>query len=169
MTEPSSEQTLRCPRCRRDNVADAVFCSTAGCGKALGEFAFELEESARTSSWLERMADKVARIAGHPHFVSTHVLWFALWILANSGMIAGLAAFDAYPYGLLGIVLAIEAALVTGFLLVSNNRQNARAETRATLEYEVNVRSYRLARRIEAQLAALDARLDRLERSLHNR
>jgi uncharacterized membrane protein len=70
---------------------------------------------------------------------------------------------------LLGIVLAIEAALVTGFLLVSNNRQNARAETRATLEYEVNVRSYRLARRIEAQLAALDARLDRLERSLHNR
>jgi uncharacterized membrane protein len=109
---------------------------------------------------VEKLADRVTRLTGRPHFATVHVVWFAIWVALNSGVIAWLMPFDAYPYGLLGIILAAEAALITSFLLISNNRQNVHAEKRAKLEYEVNVRSYRQLQDIEQRLAALESRLE---------
>jgi uncharacterized membrane protein len=147
-----------CPACGGANAHDAVFCANAACGKALGEFRYVLEEVRQSSSRIETVAERVARFTGQPHFVSVHVAWFAAWIALNSGAVAWLMPFDRYPYGLLGIILAIEAVLITSFLLISNNRQNVYAEKRAELEYEVNVRSYRLLQDIERRLRALESR-----------
>lgn len=159
---PCSENsgTLRCPACGDEHDVNAVFCGNPGCRKALGEFRFVSEEIAASTSRLERLADQVARFTSHPHFVTLHVTWFGVWVALNSGLVATVAAFDTFPYSLLGLLLGIEAILITGFLLISQNRQTNYAEQRAELDYEVNVRSYRKLRQIEERLDLLAKRLD---------
>lgn len=160
-TSEAEAAPVACPACGGDNDPSAVFCANTDCGKALGEFRYVLEELARETSRIEKLADHVAQLSGRPHFITFHLLWFGVWILANSGLLAALAVFDAYPYGLLGIVLSIEGILITLFLLVSNNRQNAHAEKRAQLDYEVNVRTWRLVSHLASRLDELASRLDR--------
>ncbi len=84
----------------------------------------------------------------------------------NSGLIVAVEVFDAYPFGLLGIILSVEAILITGFLLISQKRQDVHAEKRAELEYEVNVRSYRKIRDLQDTLEAIATRIERLEKRL---
>jgi len=66
--------------------------------------------------------------------------------------------FDPAPFGLPGIILAAEAVLIAGFVLITQNRQNAYADKRGELDYEVSVRTYReimaLRKALEAAQAA---------------
>lgn len=57
------------------------------------------------------------------------------------------------------------AIFITGFLLISSNRQAAHADARAELDYEVNVRSYRKLRDVEVLLRELNDRLAALARA----
>jgi uncharacterized membrane protein len=77
----------------------------------------------------------------------------------------GMVAFwaDEYPFGLLGIILSVEAIFITGFLLISSNRQSAHANKRAELDYEVNVRTYRLINKADSVLSTVIERLEKLE------
>jgi uncharacterized membrane protein len=152
---PLTLGTILCPACGGENPADAVFCGNHACHKALGEFRYVLEELNKTKGWIEHLADRVTDFAGHPHFVSLHVFWFLAWMVVNSGMVAFVGVFDAYPFGLLGIILAIEAILVTGFMLISQNRQQAYANKRAELDYELNIHAYRKLVELEKRLDAL--------------
>lgn len=154
---PDSAAPLICPACGLENAADAVFCSNAACHKALGEFRYVREEFDHQTSWFQHLADRVTQFAAHPSFIVLHLIWFAVWALLNAGAVPDVAPFDAYPYSLLGIVLAVEAILITGFLLISNARQTAHAELRAELDYEVNVRAYRAIGEALARLEALAA------------
>jgi uncharacterized membrane protein len=154
---------ITCPACRMENTADAVFCGNAHCHKALGEFAYVAEQMNSSTTRLEKTADQVARFTAHPHFVTLHVAWFVAWIALNSGMLGFVVVFDTFPYSLLGILLAVEAILLTGFLLISQARQSRYAELRAELDYEVNVRSFRKLQQLEVTLASLENRLDSLE------
>jgi uncharacterized membrane protein len=146
-----------------ENPADAVFCGNTACHKALGEFAYVAEQITATTTRLEKTADQVARFTARPHFVTLHVAWFVAWIVLNSGVLGFVMAFDAYPYSLLGILLAVEAILITGFLLISQARQTRHAELRAELDYGVNVRSFRKLQQLETTLATVADRLDSLE------
>ena len=159
------DDVVICPRCQGENSVDAVFCANPVCHKALGEFSFVTEEIAEHSSWLQRLSDRVAAWVGHPHFVSVHVIWFGLWAWINSGEWGSTVVFDAYPYGLLGIILAVEAVLITSMLLISNNRQNDAEPKRDELEYEVNISSYRLLMKLRHELHELHARIERVEQT----
>ena len=150
------EKTIICPMCGGENPEDAVFCGNHLCHKALGEFKYVLEELQAKKNWIEKLADKVTNFIAKPHFIVIHLLWFAVWILANEGYLGQLRNFDEYPYSLLGIILAIEAVFITGFLLISQNHQANYSEKRAELDYEINIRSYR-------KLVELEKRLDYLE------
>jgi uncharacterized membrane protein len=118
---------------------------------------------ASRSRLAERLADRIAEFVGRPHFVAVHVAWFGVWVALNSGAVALVAVFDAYPYSLLGIVLSIEALLITSIVLISSNRQSAHANKRAELDYEVNVRTYRHILRMTDRLDAIEKRLERLD------
>jgi uncharacterized membrane protein len=159
----TEHRTIMCPACGGANDVDAVFCANQRCGKALGEFRYVLEEVDHESSRIEKLAHHIARLSGQPHLVTLHLLWFGAWIVINSGLIAAFAVFDEYPFGLLGIILAVEATLFTLFLLISSNHQSAHAEKRAALDYEVNVRTWRLVNKLDRRLEDLAARLERLE------
>lgn len=156
LNQQAREGIIMCPACGGENPEDAVFCGNHQCHKALGEFKYVLEELQAKKNWIEKLADKVTSFIAKPHFIIIHLLWFAVWILANEGYLGQIPNFDEYPYSLLGIILAIEAVFITGFLLISQNHQANYSEKRAELDYEVNIRSYR-------KLIELGRRLDNLE------
>ena len=87
-------------------------------------------------------------------------MWFGLWIAVNTGLVMIGRRFDDYPFSLLGILIAIEAIFVTGFLLITQKRQTDYADKRAELDYEVNVRTYRELGEIKRMLHAIERRLD---------
>lgn len=148
-----------CPGCGAANPADAVFCINHTCHKALGEFRYVLEELRSRRSRFEHLADRVTRFTGHPHFVTIHLAWFVVWVILNSGLLAFFHRFDDYPYGLLGIILAMEAILIASFVLISQNRQSAYADMRAELDYEVTIQTYRRIEAIEKRLDELAVHL----------
>lgn len=154
-----------CPACGGENERGAVFCANPACGKALGEFRYEREELQQVVRWHETLADRVSGFIGQPHFILVHFFWFLLWVAANTGLLAFTRSFDQYPFGLLGILLSVETIFITGFLLISQKRQNARADLRAELDYEVNVRTYREIKELRAALRSLSERFDRMEQS----
>jgi uncharacterized membrane protein len=151
--------SIICPDCGKENASEAVFCASARCHKALGEFTYVLEELKAETRWHEALAEKVSSFIGNPSFFVVHAFWFAIWVAINTGIFALVQAFDTYPFGLLGIILSIEAIFITGFLLISQTRQSVHADKRAELDYEVNVRTYREIRQIKAMLQALEQAL----------
>lgn len=86
----------------------------------------------------QMLADALIRIACTPTFLALHLVWFAAWVAANSGL-AG-APFDPFPFGLLTLVLSMEAIVLTIFVLISQGRESAIAELREELTLQVNLR-----------------------------
>jgi uncharacterized membrane protein len=152
-----------CPACGGANTAEAIFCANAKCHKALGDFRYVREELATEARWHEALAERVVTAIGRPHFLGIHAFWFTAWVLINTGIIAMVRRFDAYPFGLLAIILSMETIFITGFVLISENRQSAHANKCAELDYEVSVLTYRKLGEIDAVLHKLAARVDNLE------
>ena len=110
--------------------------------------------------WEERAADRITGFAGSMPFVYLHGLWFGAWIVLNIGLVGAavggwLVNFDPYPFGLLTMVVSLEAIFLSTFVLISQNRQAAIADRRAELDYQINVKA-------EAEVAKLIALMEAL-------
>ena len=88
---------------------------------------------------LERGADSLVRIASSTPVLVLHVLWFATWVLWNTGLL-GLRVFDPYPFGLLTMIVSLEAIFLSVFVLIGQSREAAIAELREELTLQVNLR-----------------------------
>src|SRR5437868_6878335 len=59
------------------------------------------------------VANHITDFAGSMRFVYLHTLWFAVWVLANSGVLLligfGLVPWDPFPFGLLTLIVSLEA------------------------------------------------------------
>lgn len=89
----------------------------------------------------DRVADKITAFAGSLNFVYIHTVWFGIWVLINVGIIGASLEFDKFPFGLLTMIVSLEAIFLSTFVMVSQNRQSARADIRAQLDFETNLRS----------------------------
>ena len=89
----------------------------------------------------DRAADKVTTFAGSLRFVYIHTLWFGVWVALNVGLLGASLKFDSYPFGLLTMIVSLEAIFLSTFVMVSQNRQAARSDLRANLDFENNIRS----------------------------
>ena len=98
----------------------------------------EEAENARTIH--ERIADVITSVSGSLPFVYFHVVFFAMWIGMNLG-VAGLPAFDPYPFGMLTTLVSLEAIFLSTFVLVSQNRQARIDERRTELDLHINLLS----------------------------
>lgn len=96
---------------------------------------------ARMRSTQDRVADAITAFAGTMLFVYLHALWFAVWIALNEGLLGKAGIFDPYPYGLLTMIVSLEAIFLSTFVMVSQNRQATRENVRADLDFETNLRS----------------------------
>ena len=163
MGTTAGTKNIVCPVCTTSNPPEAVFCSNPACHKALGDFRYVTEEMQKTRRAHEKLADRVSEFIGHPYFLVVHSMWFVLWVAVNTGFLMIARKFDEPPFSLLGILLSIEAIFITGFLLISQNRQNAHANKRAELDYEVNVRTFRDIQEIKEILERLEQRVNDVE------
>ncbi|MEU9340130.1 DUF1003 domain-containing protein [Streptomyces sp. NPDC048278] len=89
----------------------------------------------------DRIADAITAFSGTMTFVYLHALWFAVWIVCNEGVFGKGAIWDPFPFGLLTMIVSLEAIFLSTFVMVSQNRQAARENVRADLDFETNVRS----------------------------
>jgi uncharacterized membrane protein len=89
----------------------------------------------------DEVTDKITSFAGSMHFVYIHAAWFGLWIAINAGLFGAALVFDKFPYGLLTMIVSLEAIFLSTFVMISQNRQAARADLRAELDFETNLRS----------------------------
>jgi uncharacterized membrane protein len=89
----------------------------------------------------DRAADRVTAFAGSLKFVYLHSAWFAVWIAINIGILGSALVFDDFPFGLLTMIVSLEAIFLSTFVMVSQNRQAARADVRSQLDFENNVRA----------------------------
>ena len=106
----------------------------------------------------ERIADGITAFSGRMLFVYLHVVWFAVWILANTGHL-GVPAFDPFPYGLLTMIVSLEAIFLSTFVLISQNRLSEDADRRAHLDLQIGLLTEHELTRV---LQMLDAVQDKL-------
>ena len=89
-----------------------------------------LRESAeeREKNLQNRVADAVTRFAGSMPFVYLHVVWFALWIALR---------VEPFPFGLLTMIVSLEAIFLSTFVMISQNRADAKREALAEHQWQL--------------------------------
>jgi len=95
-------------------------------------------QAARARGLQDRLADAITAFSGRMGFVYAHILWFGLWFVLNTGRF-GVPPFDPFPYGLLTMVVSLEAIFLATFVLISQNRLSAEAEHRADLGLHIGL------------------------------
>jgi uncharacterized membrane protein len=114
-------------------------------------------EVADRRTTVERAADWIAMFSGSITFLMLHIVFFAAWVLLNTNWLPGWKPpmFDPFPFGLLTMVVSLEAIILSVFVLLSQNRQVAKDRIRGDIEYEVNLKA-------ELEIAQLHEKMDRL-------
>lgn len=120
---------------------------------------------------VEKVADWIAAFSGSIPFLLIHVVLFAVWILLNLEAVPHAPMFDPYPFGLLTMVVSLEAIILSVFVLLSQNRQAANDRIRSDIEYDVNLKAElevaHLHEKIDRSTAENAARLARIEQALN--
>lgn len=124
--ERADELDRSAERRRRRTVANVAF----GAIKA---------QHAKHRSKLERFVDRLNSIASSTPFLVAHAIWFGVWITWNTGLL-GFRPFDPYPFGLLTMIVSLEAIFLSIFVLMAQQRESAIAELREELGLQVSLR-----------------------------
>jgi uncharacterized membrane protein len=93
-------------------------------------------QTRRERTALERLTDLVSAAVSSTGFILFHFAWFFSWIAFN---VAASRRFDPFPFNLLTLVVSLEAIVLTGFVLMSQNRLTQLADRRAHLDLQVNL------------------------------
>lgn len=80
-------------------------------------------------SFAEKLADKVSSFVGSWTFLVLHVIWFGAWILFN---------VEPFPYGLLTMIVSLEAILLSTIIMISQTRAGDRDRVQAQHDYATN-------------------------------
>ncbi len=112
------------------------------------------EEMEEHSTPLQRVADWIAWFSGSMPFLIINAVWFIIWITLNE-VPTGIPQWDQYPFGLLTMIVSLEAIFLSCFVLVSQNRQAEKDRVRSDIEYEVNIKA-------ELEVTHLHEKTDRI-------
>lgn len=70
------------------------------------------------------LARKITDVSGSMTFVYLHIIWFGVWVVINNGFVRKfILPFDPFPYGLLTMIVSLEAIFLSAFIMVAQNRQ----------------------------------------------
>jgi uncharacterized membrane protein len=73
-----------------------------------------------------RVADQITRFAGSMKFVYIHAIWFSAWIVLG---------FEDYPFGLLTMIVSLEAIFLSTFVMISQNRADEKRQVIADQQW----------------------------------
>ena len=96
-------------------------------------------EQIHARSLSERIAGSVTRAAGSAAFAVIHFVWFAGWIVVNTGLIRRIRPFDPFPFGLLTTIVSLEAIFLSIWILISQNQMARQADRREHLDLQINL------------------------------
>ena len=98
-------------------------------------------QRAADRSRVEEIAERLNELASSTPFLVAHVIWFLIWLPWNIGAFRplGLRPFDPYPFGLLTMVVSLEAIFLSIFVLLAQKREAAIAELREELSLQVGL------------------------------
>jgi len=85
-------------------------------------------ELLRAKNAQNRIADRITLFAGSMAFVYVHILWFGLWI--------GLGV-EHYPFGLLTMIVSLEAIFLSTFVMISQNRADEKRQMLADQQWKM--------------------------------
>lgn len=88
----------------------------------------------------DKIADKVAAVAGSWPFIIIFTLFLIGWIILN-GVVLASEAIDPYPFILLNLVLSCIAALQAPIIMMSQNRQAKKDSLRNQNDYQIDLKS----------------------------
>jgi uncharacterized membrane protein len=80
----------------------------------------------RAQSAQNQAADHITAFSGSMLFVYIHILWFACWI--GFGV-------EKYPFGLLTMIVSLEAIFLSTFVMISQNRADAKRQVIADQQW----------------------------------
>ena len=113
-----------------------------------------LETEKTTTSYGQRLADKVASFGGSWKFIILFSVIIFIWIAVNIMFLAD-KGFDPYPFILLNLILSCLAALQAPVIMMSQNRQEEKDRERAKKDYMINLKA-------ELEIRTLHEKLDHL-------
>jgi uncharacterized membrane protein len=108
----------------------------------------------RAQSLQNRIADTITSFAGSMVFVYVHIVWFALWI--------GLRV-EKYPFGLLTMIVSLEAIFLSTFVMISQNRADEKREILAQHEWDF----VQMEEKQNEQLITLSGQILDLTKAIH--
>jgi uncharacterized membrane protein len=83
---------------------------------------------ARAANLQNRIADAITRFAGSMAFVYFHIIWFAVWIICG---------IEGYPFGLLTMIVSLEAIFLSTFVMISQNRADFKRQAAADQQWKM--------------------------------
>ena len=120
--------------------------------------------TSRTRSTSEKLADLLTDSFGTIGFFTLNAAVFFGWLVWNSGWIPALPVFDPYPFGMLTMVVSLEAIFLSVIVLISQNRAAKIADLREEVDLQVNIAAeqevtqiLRMIERIEKKLLVKEA------------
>ncbi len=121
-------------------------------------------ETQRRERLSQRVADFFTAFSGSMKFVYLHTGWFLIWVTWNTSLLPGLAPFDPFPFGLLTMIVSLEAIFLSTFVLISQNREAKVSEIRDEIDAQINLyqeqeitQILRIVHRMEKHLGLKDS------------
>ncbi len=81
----------------------------------------------RAENAQNRVADRITMFSGSMLFVYIHIVWFGCWI--GFGV-------EKYPFGLLTMIVSLEAIFLSTFVMISQNRADAKRQVIADAQWK---------------------------------
>ena len=82
----------------------------------------------RSKSLQNRVADRITTFAGSMMFIYVSIVWFALWIILK---------VEKFPYGLLTMIVSLEAIFLSTFVMISQNRADEKRQVLADNQWKI--------------------------------
>jgi len=115
-------------------------------------------KAAREQSMQDRIANFMTDFSGSMAFFYVHIVWFCVWIFLNTEH-AGIAPFDPYPYGLLTMIVSLEAIFLSTFVLISQNLFGKEAERLTDLGLQTSLLAEHELTRVLQMLRAIQHKI----------
>ena len=114
------------------------------------------QQASRAAKAQLRIADAITAFAGSMRFVYLHIVWFGSWIIFR---------IEHYPFGLLTMIVSLEAIFLSTFVMISQNRADAKRQVVANLEWK----TVREEDRQNRELLELSNQILALTKAIHER
>lgn len=98
---------------------------------------FEAKENSKRS-FSEKIADYLTQILGSMAFLIGNAVWFVSWFVLNLNLIPGIKPFDPFPFGLLTMVVSLEAIFLSIIVLIAQNRSSKIDKIREEIELQID-------------------------------